>query len=107
MTVNATKNAVNVFKKSTDHSHDGSDNPVKRSKYIETPECTVCFIPFLKLKRKHCKRCKYSVCDQCAKTRRKITVNSAFPERVCDACETELENEAHIKEIEEKYIKEL
>jgi hypothetical protein len=41
---------------------------------------------------KHCKRCGKSVCETCSKTKRQLSQSNPEKERVCDECDTKMDN---------------
>lgn len=61
--------------------------------------CMLCEAPFSNrlqlLKRnpiRHCKRCGKSICEVCSESKRQLSRADPTPYRVCDKCDTEMDN---------------
>ena len=77
---------------------------VETGKYIESDNCVHCQNRFdSTLKKRHCKRCLNSVCESCSPRKMKLSANG-FEERICDVCETELENMEEMQELEHEVL---
>lgn len=61
-----------------------------------TPNCQICDALFTsglgKNPIRHCKRCGASICDVCSQTRRVVSQTDKNVHRVCDRCDTEMDN---------------
>ena len=66
----------------------------KRKKDIHN--CDICKIKFTvklgKYPMRHCKRCARAVCEPCSGNKRLVARTLAEPQRVCDYCDTEMDN---------------
>lgn len=61
-----------------------------------TPNCQLCLAVFTgglgKNPIRHCKRCAKSVCEVCSLSRRVLSRSDKEQHRVCDQCDTEMDN---------------
>ena len=57
-------------------------------------KCSLCEEEFgtVRNRQKNCKRCYKPVCDNCSTTKRILAVNDKEERRVCDECDTQLDN---------------
>jgi ATP-dependent protease Clp ATPase subunit len=62
----------------------------------DTKFCMLCEAEFTKMfpsnPIRHCKRCAKSVCDVCSKTKRQLSQQDSEKHRVCDECDTLMDN---------------
>ena len=72
---------------------------VKNVRMEDKEECSLCEATFTRrLKvvhrnaKKNCKRCGAAICEACSDQRRQLSRNDAELYRVCDKCDTEMDN---------------
>ena len=67
---------------------------MKRNREVKPDMCQLCEDEFttLRLRAKYCKRCTIPVCDTCSMERRQLSKSDKTKYRVCDRCDTELDN---------------
>ena len=61
-----------------------------------TKQCMLCEAEFTKMfpanPIRHCKRCGKSICDICSRTKRQLSQADTEKHRVCDECDTLMDN---------------
>ena len=69
---------------------------VKAVKRTTKEYCLLCEAVFTKMIGKnpvrHCKKCGKSICAVCSETRRQLSQRDTNAHRVCDKCDTEMDN---------------
>ena len=72
---------------------------VRSVRELDAEACMLCEAPFTrKLKvihrnvQKNCKRCGRAVCDSCSDQKRQLAKDDTTAYRVCDKCDTEMDN---------------
>lgn len=64
----------------------------KRQPNIEF--CQLCEAPFSRLGNpiRHCKKCAKAICKVCSENARQLSINDKEMHRVCDECDTKMDN---------------
>ena len=67
---------------------------VKAVKKLESTHCMLCEEKFTRIRNgmKNCKRCGKAICDVCSLNKRPLARDNKEELRVCDLCDTEMDN---------------